>query len=68
MMAKSKQRFTAWLSDKEKQKLTEMAEREGTSVNFLVRTAVRQFLGLPTWGEIPGENVTVVTGHNGEDK
>lgn len=41
-------RFTAWLSETERGKLDEIARANGTSVNLLVRLAIRQFVGLPT--------------------
>lgn len=39
-------RFTAWFSERERQLLDERAQELGTSTNYLVRIAVRQFLGL----------------------
>lgn len=37
-------RFTAWLSDAERDGIDKLAEREGTSANYMVRVAVRQLL------------------------
>ena len=39
-------RFTAWLSERERQALDEMAAELNTSVNFIVRVAIRQYLGF----------------------
>lgn len=40
-------RFTAWLSDAERQGVRELAEKYGTSDNYIIRLAVREQLGLP---------------------
>lgn len=37
-------RFTCWLSERERNALDELADREDTSVNYIVRSAVRQYL------------------------
>jgi Ribbon-helix-helix protein, copG family len=44
-------RFTAYLSEAEDKGLRELAEREGTSVNYVVRCAIRIVLGkdVPKW-------------------
>lgn len=56
------QRFTAWLSDVEREKLEEAAAELGTTKNFIVRTALRAWLGLPAAYQ-SRPDVTVVTGH-----
>lgn len=37
-------RYTAWIAERERDALDELADREGCSVNFLVRTAIRDLL------------------------
>lgn len=39
-------RFTAWLSEAEREALDAAAKRNHTSVNFIVRTAIRRYLKL----------------------
>lgn len=39
-------RFTAWLSESERDALEDVAKEYGTSQNYIVRVAIRQFLGL----------------------
>jgi DnaJ-domain-containing protein 1 len=41
-------RFTAYLSERERDTLRERADELGTSENYLVRMALRSFLGLST--------------------
>lgn len=41
-------RFTAWLSEAERDRLDKAANEHGTSVNYLVRLAIRQYLGMPS--------------------
>lgn len=36
-------RFTAWLSEREREALDKVAEEQNTSVNFIVRSALRQY-------------------------
>lgn len=38
-------RFTAWFSDTERRALNTAAEAEDSTVNWIVRRAVRQYLG-----------------------
>lgn len=47
----NKVRFTAYISEAEDKALREMADEQGTSVNYLVRSGVRLVLGLsvPRW-------------------
>lgn len=40
-------RFTAWLSESERQGIHALAEKYGTSENYVVRLMVRKALGLP---------------------
>lgn len=42
-------RFTMWMSEAERAELHDMAQRHGTSDNFMLRMALRHFLGY----EIP---------------
>lgn len=44
-------RFTAYFSESESKGLRAMAEKEGTSVNYVVRCAIRFILGkdVPKW-------------------
>lgn len=44
-------RFTAYMSANEDAELRKMAEEEGCSVNYLVRTGIRLVLGkdVPRW-------------------
>jgi len=44
-------RFTAWLSDEERELLRELAHEQGSSENYIMRTALRRLLGLavPAW-------------------
>jgi hypothetical protein len=44
-------RFTAWLSTQERDALKAKAKRLGTSENFILRLALRHFLGLPVFRE-----------------
>ena len=41
-------RFTSWISEGERSGLDEMAREQNTSVNYLVRVAIRNLLGLDT--------------------
>lgn len=41
------ERFTAWLSHAERQKLRSMAQEYGTSENYVVRMALRSLFGMP---------------------
>lgn len=47
-MADAKGRFTAWLSFSERDKVRDEAARLGTSENYIVRMAVREYFGMPT--------------------
>lgn len=40
--------YSVYLAKAEEEKLRELAQRNGTSVNFVVRVAVRKLLGMPT--------------------
>lgn len=40
-------RFTAWLSEAEREGIRDMATMHGTSDNYMIRVAVRMMLGLP---------------------
>lgn len=42
------QRFTAWLSVAERNKLRSMAAEYGTSENYVLRMALRRAFGMPT--------------------
>jgi len=39
-------RFTAYLSSRERELLTQAAKEQRTSLNFVVRIAIRQYLGI----------------------
>lgn len=39
-------RFTAWMSEKERKMIDDLAASRGMSRNYIVRRAIRQFLGL----------------------
>lgn len=41
-------RFTAWISTEERRGIKETASLNQTSDNYIVRTALRRFLGLTT--------------------
>lgn len=49
-------RFTAWFSERERLALDTRARSERTSVNVLVREAVRQYLGIDETIEL-GEEI-----------
>lgn len=36
-------RFTAWMTEREREALDKVAEEQNTSVNFIVRSALRQY-------------------------
>ena len=55
------ERFTAYLSDEERSLLDEVAARMRVTRNWVVRTAVREFLGLDPRSE-PLLPVTTDTG------
>lgn len=40
-------RFTCWISPKERAALQAMAEKNGASANYILRMALRQYIGLP---------------------
>ena len=53
-------RFTAWLSERERGALDQIADREGCSVNYLVRIAVRELIEqrlLHVTNDTPGEQI-----------
>jgi hypothetical protein len=52
----SNQRITAWLSEAEAKGIRDLAEKKGTSMNWMMRIAVRNLLGLPI-----RKDVTLVT-------
>lgn len=39
-------RFTTWISPKERRMIDELAKSENMSRNYIVRKAIREFLGL----------------------
>lgn len=41
------ERFTAWLSDSERDRLRAAAKDNNTSENYIVRIAIRHLFGLP---------------------
>lgn len=41
-------RFTVWVSDEEDSLIRKLAAKQGTSVNFIMRIAVRKLFDLPT--------------------
>lgn len=43
----SKVRFTAYISQDEREGIKKLADKSGTSDNYVVRTAIRNILGLP---------------------
>ena len=55
MSSTANSRFTAYLSPRERELLTERAEAEGCSANFLVRTGIRLVLGLPVPARVAEE-------------
>lgn len=55
-------RFTAWFSPIERRALEVAAERENGTLNFIVRKAVRQYLGKEALKKA-AEDVMVVTGN-----
>jgi hypothetical protein len=55
-------RFTAWFSDVERDALSKRAAEENTTVNWVVRTAVRKFLGKEALKEA-AERVMDVAGN-----
>lgn len=56
-------RFTAWFSATERRALEVRAEDEGTTINYIVRRAVRAYLGNQALKDAH-EDVTAVTGNN----
>lgn len=66
-MATEAGRFTAWFSAAERRALESAAREQDSTVNFIVRTAVRRHLGrealIRAASEIDAE-VTGVTGNN----
>lgn len=55
-----KVRFTSWLSFKEYTAVDDEAERLGTSKNYVVRKAIRQYLGFE---EKPADVADVTRNH-----
>lgn len=41
-------RFTAWMSESERDAIDAVAKENNTSVNYVVRIAIRRLLGLPS--------------------
>ena len=52
-------RFTAWMSEEERRMIDELAAERSMSRNYIVRRAIRQFLGLEE-----RQKVTDVTRNN----
>lgn len=41
-------RFTAWFSERERELIQREADAQATSANYIVRSAIRQFFGMPS--------------------
>lgn len=54
----SKERFTAWLSEEEREAIRAQAKRLGASQNLLVRLAIRKWFGFDTVDVAPIEGGT----------
>jgi len=54
----SKERFTAWLSEEEREAIRKQATRLGASQNLLVRLAIRKWFGFDTVDVAPIEGGT----------
>ena len=39
-------RFTAWLSERERQAIKAVEQKERVSANWVIRTAIRRYLGM----------------------
>lgn len=67
-MAKEAGRFTAWFSGPERRALESTARDEQATAGFIVRKAVRQYVGkkalLKAAGELDAEVQTLVTGNS----
>jgi hypothetical protein len=61
-----KVRFTSWLSFKEYSAVDDEATRLGTSKNFVVRKAVRQYLGFDDGANNVADDVADVTRNHEE--
>ena len=59
-------RFTAWFSERERAEIDKAATREASSANFIVRRAVRQYLGIDKRGQL--SHLSQVTTGEGEDR
>lgn len=57
-------RFSAWISDRERSELDKRARRERTSVNWVVREAIREYLGLTNEDSEEALDETLVTRNN----
>jgi hypothetical protein len=49
-MANDRKRFTAWLSNVEREAIRDKATEWGTSENWVVRMAIREAFGMDTAG------------------
>jgi hypothetical protein len=52
-MAQAKERFTAYLSAAEYKAIRDKADEQGTSMNWIVRTVIREAFGLSGRSGVP---------------